>query len=116
MIAWRRGGFTWQMLLLSTCGVNLSAQDVSAVAVSGTVLDPHQAAVAGTSMSLRRTDGNEVQSTAAGVAGDFRFQGVPPGNYELRIEHPGFKPSTTRIRVGNQSPRPLTLMLTALPM
>src|SRR5207244_8799589 len=44
-------------------------------------------------------------------AGTFRFEGVPPGNYEVRVEQQGFKPSVSRVRVGNQSPRPLSVVL-----
>lgn len=102
-----------QLLLVSTflTAAILSAQDPSRLAVSGTVLDPHQSAVLGATITLKRLDGAEVQTTTAGSSGEFRFQGVSPGNYEVRIEQEGFKPSVSRVRVGNQSPRPLSVVL-----
>src|SRR5258707_15753623 len=82
----------------------LSAQDVPGFPVTGTVVDPHQAGVLGAKVTLRRADGIEVESTSADSKGAFRFERVPPGNYDVQIERPGFKPSTTRVRVGNQVP------------
>jgi hypothetical protein len=89
----------------------LNAQDLSSVAITGRVLDPHQAAVLGAQMTLTRTDGSTVQSTTADSVGAFRFQRVPPGEYEVRIEQQGFKTSVSRVRVGSQSPRPLNVVL-----
>lgn len=80
-------------------------------AVNGTVMDPHQAGVFGAKVTLKPADGSAVRFTSADSRGTFQFSAVPPGNYEVQIEQPGFKPSITRVRVGNQSPRPLILVL-----
>src|SRR5712691_10518410 len=101
-----------QLLLSSTfVAAVLSAQAPAGVAVTGTVLDPHQAGVLGAKVTLKRADGGEVQSTSADSTGTFRFEGVPPGNYEVRVEQEGFKPSVLRVRVGNQALRPQTVAL-----
>ena len=76
-----------------------------------TVTDPHQAGVLGAKVTLTRSDGTEVQTTSADSKGAFRFEGVPSGNYDVQIEHPGFKPSVSRVRVGNQPPRPINVAL-----
>src|SRR5262249_27247775 len=89
----------------------ISAQDLSSVAITGKVLDPHPAAVLGAQVTLARREGAVVQSTTADSSGTFRFQGVPPGEYDVRIERQGFKPSVSRVRVGNQSPRALNVLL-----
>jgi hypothetical protein len=89
----------------------LSAQDASGVAIIGTVLDPHQAGVFGAKVTLKLADGTEVQSASADSFGTFRFDGVPPGTYDLQIEQQGFKPSVSRVRVANQAPRPLRVVL-----
>jgi hypothetical protein len=99
------------LILCATIHIFLCAQDPSGVAVTGTVLDPHQAGVSGAKVILKRTDGTEVQSTIADSIGVFRFQGVPPGNYDVQIEQQGFKLSISRMRVGDQAPRPLTVVL-----
>ena len=36
---------------------------------------------------------------------------MPSGKYDVQIEHPGFKPSVSRVRVGNQPPRPINVAL-----
>jgi carboxypeptidase family protein/TonB-dependent receptor-like protein len=101
-----------QLLLSSTfVAAVLSAQGPSGVAVTGTVLDPHQAGVLGAKVTLKPADGTEVQSTSADSLGAFRFGDVPPGNYDVQIEQQGFKPSVSRVRVGNQAPRPLRVIL-----
>src|ERR1700682_6041894 len=89
----------------------LSAQNPSSVVVTGTVLDPHQAGVLGAQVTLKQADGPKVQSASADSTGTFRFEGVPPGNYEMRVEQEGFKPSVFRVRVGNQDLRPRMVVL-----
>ena len=89
----------------------LDAQDPSGFSVVGIVVDPHQAAVLGARATLKLADGTEVQSTSADSSGAFRFTDVQPGNYDVQIEQQGFKLSTSRVRVGNQAPRPLRVVL-----
>jgi len=89
----------------------LGAQNPAGVAVTGTVLDPHQAGVLGAKVTLKVADGAEVQSTSADSLGAFRFADVPPGNYDVQIEQQGFKPSVSRVRVGTQALRPLRVVL-----
>jgi len=101
-----------QLLLLSTLvAAILGAQNPAGVAVTGTVLDPHQAGVLGAKVTLKVADGAEVQSTSADSLGAFRFADVPPGNYDVQIEQQGFKPSVSRVRVGTQALRPLRVVL-----
>src|ERR1700692_1529226 len=89
----------------------LGAQNAGVV-VTGTVVDPHQAAVLGAKVTLKRADdASELQSMSADSSGVFRFDGVAPGNYEVQIEQPGFKVALIRLRVGNQAPRPLSVAL-----
>jgi len=99
------------LLLSALAPAVLSAQDPSGFPVTGTVVDPRQAGVLGAKVTLRLTDGTEVQSTSADSKGAFRFEGVPPGNYDLQIEQPGFKNSVSRVRIGNQAPRPINVAL-----
>jgi hypothetical protein len=87
------------------------AQFSSGVAITGTVLDPHQAGILGAKVTLKQVDRNELRSTNADALGAFRFDGVAPGNYEVRIEQDGFKTYVSRLRVGNQAPRSLNVVL-----
>ena len=99
------------LFLSALLAITLGAQDPAGVGISGTVLDPHQAGVLGAKVTLKLPDGTEVQSAAADSKGAFRFEGVRPGNYDVSIEQPGFKPPLIRVRVGNQPPRPLRVAL-----
>jgi Carboxypeptidase regulatory-like domain/TonB dependent receptor len=99
------------LLLCSSVQLLVYAQGPSAIAINGTVLDPHQAGVFGARVALKRTDTNEVQATKADASGAFRFDGVQPGNYEVRIEQDGFKPYVSRLRVGNQPLRSINAVL-----
>jgi hypothetical protein len=99
------------LLLCSSVQLLIYAQVSSGVTVTGTVLDPHQAGVLGARVTLKRADGNELQTTNADVSGTFRFDGVQPGNYDFRIEQEGFRPYVSRVRVGNQAPRPMNVVL-----
>src|SRR5258708_32532353 len=103
---------TWLLFLSLLVPTVLSGQEPSGFPIAGTVVDPHQAGVLGAKVTLNRSDGAEVQSTSADSRGEFRFATVPPGNYDVRIEQPGFKPSVSRVRVGSQPPRPLRVALT----
>ena len=102
---------TLMLILSAFVPAVLSAQDPSGFSITGTVVDPHQAGVLGAKITLTRADGTQAQFTNADSKGAFRFQGVPPGNYDVQIEQPGFKPSVSRVRVGNQAPRPINVAL-----
>lgn len=104
-------GLTYFFFVSAFVPIILRAQDASGVAVAGTVLDPHQAGVFGAKVALKLADGTEVQSTSADSLGAFRLEGVQPGNYDVQIEQQGFKPSVSRVRVSNQPPRPLRVVL-----
>ena len=90
-------------ILCAAGAISLSAQS-GGVSITGTVVDPHQAGVLGAKVTLQRVDGPEVQSASADSIGAFRFEGVPTGNYEVRVQQEGFKPSVSRVRIGNRLP------------
>jgi carboxypeptidase family protein len=98
------------LILCAAVQMLLCGQNPPGAAVTGTVLDPHQAAVLGAKVTLKRADGAE-QSAAADSTGTFRFEGVAPGNYEVRVEQEGFKPLVLRVRVGNQALRIQNIVL-----
>ena len=52
-----------------------------------------------------------MQSTTADGVGTFRFDNVAPGQYELRATFEGFKPASTRVRVGPRPPGAQKLVL-----
>lgn len=83
----------------------LSAQ----MPVSGRLLDPSDAPVAGVTVTLRQNDSG--MSAVTSEAGQFRFDNVRPDEYELLTSVPGFDPIRRQLRVGRQPTRELVIRL-----
>lgn len=83
----------------------LSAQ----IPVSGRLLDPSDAPVAGVTVTLRQNDSG--MSAVTSEAGQFRFDNVRPGEYEVLTSVPGFDPISRQLRVGRQPARELVIRL-----
>lgn len=64
---------------------------VNIASISGTVLDPSGAAVAGATLSLRNEETGVILGTTAGAAGNYLFSPLHPGRYRISVEAPGFK-------------------------
>jgi len=62
--------------------------------LTGRVSDPHGAPVPGAQVFLRDVERNETQRQSVGADGNYQFALVPPGNYELKVTHDGFKAHT----------------------
>jgi TonB family protein len=67
-----------------------AAATLSAATIGGSVFDPNGAAIADAKATLSNADTKAVQETTTSADGKFSFQGVPAGEYVLRIERPGF--------------------------
>src|SRR5258708_2722175 len=78
--------------------------------VSGTVFDPSDAVIVGASVTLGSGDRDAVH-TQTDASGQFRFDTVAPGRYELTVEHPGFKTQNIRLKVGARTPSPVRIAL-----
>jgi len=75
-------------------GVAAHAQTAATGAVLGTVTDPQQAAVEGTTVEMRNVGTNEVRTQATNSAGQYSFPGVMPGVYKISVTRTGFKANT----------------------
>jgi hypothetical protein len=76
------------LLFLLPCLVY--AQEFRA-SLTGRIRDAHGAAVTGAQLSLRDIDKNETIHQTADHEGNYTYPLVAPGNYELKVTHPGFK-------------------------
>jgi hypothetical protein len=82
------------------------------VAVAGTVLDQSGAVLPGATITLAPpASPTPPTPIVSDTSGAFRFPRVAPGEYELRVEFPGFTTSVTHLRVGARAPNPLTIVL-----
>jgi hypothetical protein len=63
--------------------------------ITGTVLDATGSVVSGASVSLTRAGQLPASETRSNDNGQFSFNQIPPGPFQLTISHPGFATQTT---------------------
>jgi len=73
-----------------------------AESITGTVVDPSGAAVPRATVRLRDATGAAVASTLTDAAGQFRFAGLPAGNYTVEVEVTGFALARQVVRAGQE--------------
>jgi hypothetical protein len=76
--------------LLMGAAVGAMAQTVTGE-ISGTVVDPAGAPISGVEVRLTSDLTQQARAFTTESSGLFTFPGLVPGDYSLRIEHPGFK-------------------------
>jgi hypothetical protein len=79
------------------------------VSITGRLIDPSETPVGGVAVVLRQ--GENQLSTLTSETGQFRFDRVRVGEYELLTTVPGFDPVRRQIRVGQQPSRGLVIRL-----
>ena len=81
---------------------------------AGLVHDTNGNALAGTVVTATHVDTGAVRTAASGADGRFIFSGLPPGEYRLRAELPGFRPlvrTGVRLTVSEQAAIKLVMQL-----
>lgn len=68
------------------------AQEVTA-AINGTVTDPSGGAISGVKVTAKDLDRGTVYPTSTDSGGLYNLPRLPVGNYEVRVENPGFQVS-----------------------
>src|SRR5258708_9487084 len=84
--------------------------------ISGQVMDPQGATIAGSEVKLVDTSTNSTQGTTTNEVGRYTFISVPPGVYNLTVSHPGFtqaKIQAQKVEVGVSLTLNVTLELGA---
>src|SRR5262249_8001466 len=96
----------------STAPSHPTAMQISSgFSVSGSVFDPSGAIVAGAKVTLHGGADRREESTTTNASGEFRFDGISAGDYELQLEHPGFKTYKSRLKVSRRTLTPLRIVL-----
>jgi hypothetical protein len=80
--------------------------------ISGTVLDPSGASVAGAKVILAGVGGETIGATTTDISGGFRFEKAGQGKYQIRVQAEGFQDFKTEISAGAKAPAPLQIILT----
>src|SRR5689334_2131035 len=63
--------------------------------ISGQVADSSHAGVPESMITLTNVNTNAARQTASNAEGLYTFTAVPPGVYNIKVEHPGFKTATS---------------------
>jgi tetratricopeptide (TPR) repeat protein len=81
-------------VLLALCAIQLRAQDAAKTAtavVSGKVQGSQNQPVPGAAVILEGADAAHTLGSTADAQGQFRFEGVPPGNYKVHAKLPSYE-------------------------
>jgi hypothetical protein len=79
--------------------------------VTGVVIDTTGAVLPSAEVALTTSAGGALQRTMTDAAGNFRFDTVPQGRYEVRVAFEGFQPNNVRLSVGGRPPAALRITL-----
>ena len=90
---------------IALCRLAVARAQTQTGTVEGKVLDQQGAVLPGVTMTLTGPRG--AQTTVTDAAGEFRFVGVTPGTYSLKVELTGFllSRSSRRSSVGTRQDR-----------
>jgi hypothetical protein len=90
----------WLVAVLSVCFVTGAAEaqeSVNYASVSGRVIDPQGAVVAGAVVVARHLETDVAAAATTDDSGRYRFPYLRVGSYELAVTQPGFAPTTRRL-------------------
>jgi len=79
--------------------------------IVGRILDSQHAVVADASVVLRSTEMAFERHTVSNSEGEYTFELVPPGRFQLVVEHAGFAPTTLNVEVVVATPLRADVML-----
>jgi hypothetical protein len=93
------------------CSSFLFAQ-TNTTSLSGVVIDPMGAVVPGVSVSISNAASGSVQRTQTKAKGEFSFEQIPPGTYEVKVVAAGFSELVERVQLLVSTPLSLAFKLT----
>lgn len=99
------------LVIFAAARAAVSQTAAPAQVLAGSVQDPAKASISGATVTLKRIGSADRQSTTADATGAFRFDGIVAGNYEIQVQHHGFKPFTSRVKIGQTAPPLIRIVL-----
>src|SRR5579864_6792113 len=102
-------GMVGTLLVIAMLRAPVGAQRPVGQVVTGVAVDATGAVLPGAQVELTGTPTGPRQSAKTDPTGMFRFEGVPPGRYEVLVTFEGFRPTTARVTVGSRAPSPLRI-------
>jgi len=98
-----------QMLTVATLALGLFCSQLAAAptqgaryAVTGSVIDQTQAFVPKAEVALTDTLRHKKRKTRSDHSGRFKLDGLPPGEYEMEVSRPGFKPARSKVSISER--------------
>jgi len=79
--------------------------------LSGTVVDPSGAAIAGATVQVRSASGTVLTTVPSDANGSFAISGLSAGDYWLVVSHAAFETKETAFTIGSETPRPMRISL-----
>src|SRR4030095_906004 len=92
------------LALISILSSVALAQALSAGTVAGVVLDPNNAAVPNANVAITNSVTGYTRSVTSNTDGTFRFDNVPPNNYQLSVAATGFVTAAQNVSVRTSVP------------
>jgi Carboxypeptidase regulatory-like domain/Putative zinc-finger len=77
----------------------LEVAPVALSGISGIVTDPTGAVISRATVELREVAGNGIANAQSDASGNFKFTGLTPGRYELRVTSAGFRLNSQQVEV-----------------
>lgn len=84
--------------------------------VKGTVKDPDGAAVSGVDVSLLLPNQAVARATVTDASGNFIFEKIPPGSYEVYIDRAGFVRYRSAVQITSSDTREFNIVLEVNPI
>src|SRR5437879_4102191 len=99
------------LALISVLSSATFGQALSAGTVAGVVLDPNNAAVPNATIKIANSVTGYTRTVTSNADGTFRFDNVPPNNYQLSVAASGFQDATQNLSVRTSVPINLKIPL-----
>jgi hypothetical protein len=99
------------VLVVTMLTASAAAQRPSGQVVTGVAVDATGAVLPDARVELASIPNGPRRPAKTDATGTFRFDGVPPGRYEILVTFEGFQPTTVRLTVGSRPPSPLHITL-----
>ena len=99
-------------LLVCLLALGLAQSAPRGVTVAGVVQDQTGAVLPGAVVTLSGSGtATGTQEATTDQSGQFRFERIVPGEYDVRAQFPGFTQKAAHVRVGTRAPSALTIVL-----
>src|SRR6266404_3002672 len=84
------------LFVFVVCVASVFAQSTNTATLSGVVTDPTQAVVADAKITITRVETGIKREARTGADGEYRAVLLPPGQYDVSVEKPGFLAQTKK--------------------